>query len=90
MKPKIQMTEEEAKSLLLCIYGPSMNNFNSIIKKLKEAGYIRKSKLVELVEEVDRMTYIPFEGLYNWKSINKLFDCIKALKKDHPEFGGKK
>ena len=59
------------------------------IGNLNHAGYIRKSPLVELVEEAEKILnndsdyYTPYD-------IGIVAKGFKALKKDHPEFGGKK
>ena len=61
---------------------------SAFIGNLKDAGLIRKSSLVELVEEAEwicKRTDVTYEQI-----ISKLRDALQALKKDHPEFGGKK
>ena len=85
------MTEEEARKLFIDI------GISAIVGKAMEGaidhGYIRKSALVELVEEAEKM--------YDYWCSDKKTNCevvmdamkiaISKLKKDHPEFtGGKK
>ena len=93
--PSFQMTEEEAREKLNRIipWGliESQNEeafLSAFIGNLKDAGLIRKSSLVELVEEAEwicKRTDVTYEQI-----ISKLRDALQALKKDHPEFGGKK
>ena len=88
MKP--QFTEEEARDILYCIYGPTMQNFNTIIKRLGEHGYIRKSDLEILIEEAER-AYDDFAYEYDnpgvdtsWSNtvacIKSQHRCIQAMK----------
>ena len=63
------------------------------IGNLKHAGYIRKSELVELVEEAE-WTFENYRDEDNCITIVEALEisnrALQALKKDHPEFGGKK
>ena len=97
---KIQMTEEEAREKLdrIIPWGliESQNEeafLSAFIGNLKDAGYIRKSSLVELVEEAEWI-YENYQSakhcLTTVDALEKNHDALQALKKDHPEFGGKK
>ena len=99
-KPKVQMTEEEAREKLdrIIPWGliESQNEeafLSAFIGNLKDAGYIRKSALVELVEEAEWI-YENYQSakycLTTDEALEKNHDALQALKKDHPEFGGKK
>ena len=98
--PSFQMTEEEFKKLLHeCVAYSGEMDIDLSVQEAKMKGYIRKSELVELVEEAE-------EGykLWNYNHNNnidngwsetvsmllRLYNVIQALIKDHPEFGGKK
>ena len=90
--PSFQITEEEARKLTRAIHGGCESfghDEDYYIKNLKQAGYIRKSELVELVEEAEKL----YGGCVfydeNSVAIQKMYSAIQALKKDHPEFGGK-
>ena len=98
-KAPFQMTEEEAREMIkhVCIRA-SVNykwieivDVDTTISELRKRGYIRKSPLVELVEEAEKL----YGGCVfydeNSVAIQKMYSAIQALKKDHPEFtGGKK
>jgi hypothetical protein len=62
-------------------------------EKIKQKGYIRKSELVELVEEAEWI-YENYQSakycLTTSEALEKNYQALQALKKDHPEFGGKK
>ena len=100
-KAPFQMTEEEAREKLdrIIPWGliESQNEeafLSAFIGNLKDAGYIRKSELVELVEEAEWM-YENYRSedycLTIDEALEKNHDALQALKKDHPEFvGGKK
>jgi len=83
-----QMTEEEARRLFIDL-GIS-ESIEIAIEEARRHGYIRKSELVELVEEAEKL----YGGCVfydeNSVAIQKMYSAIQALKKDHPEFGGKK
>jgi len=97
--PSLQMTEEEAREILSVVFNHEIHTKQDVIDSisdLKKAGYIRKSSLVELVEEAEEM-YSELMSSTNESSKKELADlCVKyrkalqALKKDHPEFGEKK
>ena len=89
--PSFQMTEDQAYEICRIISGS--NNWDEDLKRLKQAGYIRKSSLVELVEEAEWI-YENYQSakycLTTDEALEKNHDALQALKKDHPEFGGKK
>jgi len=66
---------------------------SAFIGNLKDAGLISKSSLVELVEEAEWI-YENYQSakycLTTDEALEKNHDALQALKKDHPEFGGKK
>jgi hypothetical protein len=86
---KAQMTEEEA----MLIYQYIGDGHVEFIKRLKQLGYIRKSSLVELVKEAEWM-YENYRSedycLTIGEALEKNHQALQALKKDHPDFGGKK
>ena len=89
--PSFQVTEEEARKILeVATILRVRGDMERWIGNLKHAGYIRKSELVELVEEAEKL----YGGCVfydeNSVAIQKMYSAILALKKDHPEFGGKK
>ena len=89
--PSFQMTEEEARKLFIDI------GISAIVGKAMEGardhGYIRKSALVELVEEAE-WTFENYRDEDNCITIVEALEisnrALQALKKDHPEFGEKK
>lgn len=95
-KAPFQMTEEEARvisKILVCDSETCKYVDNDCVEcryyKLKQAGYIRKSALVELVEEAEKILNNDSD-YYTPHDIGIVAKGFKALKKDHPEFGGKK
>ena len=91
--PSFQVTEEEARKILeVATILRKRGDMEIWIGNLKHAGYIRKSSLVELVEEAEKIWAIYYSDSESIPSnINcKLYKALQALKKDHPEFGGKK
>ena len=89
--PSFQITEEEARKILeVATILRVRGDMEIWIGNLKHAGYIRKSELVELVEEAEKL----YGGCVfydeNSVAIQKMYSALQALKKDHPEFGGKK
>ena len=100
-KPKVQMTEEEAYNIIKHVYicGSIDRKWVDVvmveqtIDELKKHGYIRKSELVELVEEAEWM-YKNYRSedycLTIVEALEKNHDALQALKKDHPAFGGGK
>ena len=91
--PSFQVTEEEARKLARAMHGGCESfghDEDYYIENLKQAGYIHKSDLVELVEEAEKL----YGGCVfydeNSVAIQKMYSAIQALKKDHPEFGEKK
>ena len=99
--PSFQMTEEEAGEIIkhVCIRA-SVNykwieivDVDTTISELRKAGLIRKSELVELVDEAEWM-YENYRSedycITIVEALEKNHDALQALKKDHPEFGGKK
>ena len=89
--PSFQVTEEEARKILeVATILRVQGDMEIWIGNLKHAGYIRKSELVELVEEAEKL----YGGCVfydeNSVAIQKMYSALQALKKDHPEFGGKK
>ena len=92
-KPKIQHTKEEWASIV-----DDLGWNPDVMVELEQKGYIRKSELVELVEEAeesfdewDSSTSKNSFPLWQMEGIVKVqFKALQALKKDHPEFGGKK
>lgn len=100
--PSFQVTEEDAREKLNRIIPWGLGLIESrneeaflsaFIEKLKDSGYIRKSALVELVEEAEWM-YENYRSedycLTIVEALEKNHDALQALKKDHPEFGGGK
>jgi len=92
--PSFQITEEEARKILeVATILRKRGDMEIWIGNLKHAGYIRKSELVELVEEAEWM-YENYQSakycLTTSDALEKNHDALQALKKDHPEFGGKK
>ena len=96
-KPKVQMTEREAREKLDRIIPwdliESQNEeafLSAFIGNLKDAGLISKSELVELVEEAEWM-YENYQSaeycLTTDEALEKNYQALQALKKDHPEFG---
>ena len=92
-KPKIQMTEEEFIQMMSDLGWTDVTAGNYVIKTAKQKGYIRKSELVELVEEAEWI-YENYQSakhcLTTDEALEKNYQALQALKKDHPEFGGKK
>jgi len=93
-KPSFQMTEEEARKILeVATILRVRGDMEIWIDNLKHAGYIRKSELVELVEEAEWI-YENYQSakfcLTTVDALEKNYQALQALKKDHPEFGGKK
>ena len=95
-KPKVQMTEEEFIQMMSDLGWTDVTASSYVIKTAKQKGYIRKSELVELVEEAEEVyyqwkDYLGFEKNTSSRDvIEKQRKALKILKKDHPEFGGKK
>ena len=92
--PSFQVTEEEARKILeVATILRKRGDMEIWIGNLKHAGYIRKSELVELVEEAEWM-YENYRSedycLTIGEALEKNHSALQALKKDHPEFGGKK
>ena len=94
--PSFQMTEEEARvisKIVVCDSETCIYVDNDCVEcryyKLKQAGYIRKSSLVELVEEAEKILNNDSD-YYTPHDIGIVAKGFKALKKDHPEFEGKK
>jgi len=89
--PSFQMTEEEARILFIDL-GIS-ESVEIAIEDARRHGYIRKSSLVELVEEAEWI-YENYQSakycLTTDEALEKNHDALQALKKDHPDFGGKK
>jgi hypothetical protein len=90
------MTEEEARKLARVMHGGCESfghDEDYYIENLKQAGYIHKSELVELVEEAE-WTFENYRDEDNCITIVEALEisnrALQALKKDHPEFGGKK
>ena len=87
-KPKIQHTKEEWASII-----DDLGWNPDVMVELEQKGYIRKSLLVELVEEAEWM-YENYRSedycLTIGEALEKNHSALQALKKDHPEFGGKK
>ena len=93
-KPKVQMTEEEFKQVLHeCVAYSGELDIDLSVQEAKQKGYIRKSELVKLVEEAEWI-YENYQSakhcLTTGEALGKNYQAIQALKKDHPEFGGKK
>lgn len=91
--PSFQITEEEARKILeVATILRKRGDMEIWIGNLKHAGYIRKSELVELVEEAEWI-YENYQSakycLTTDEALEKNHDALQALKKDHPEFGGK-
>lgn len=94
--PSFQMTEEEAGEIIkhVCIRA-SVNykwieivDVDTTISELRKAGLIRKSELVELVDEAEWM-YENYRSedycITIVEALEKNHDALQALKKDHPE-----
>lgn len=101
MKPKFQITEEEAREILSVVFNHEIHTKQDVIDSisdLKKAGYIRKSELQILVDESEEIIKQEYEYVFATLKggeaglrmtnieIMKLFETIEALKKDHPEF----
>lgn len=92
--PSFQVTEEEARKILeVATILRVRGDMEIWIGNLKHAGYIRKSELVELVGEAE-WTFENYRDEDNCITIVEALEinnrALQALKKDHPEFGGKK
>jgi hypothetical protein len=91
-KPKVTHTKEEWFDILdayYCACNDREKGIDETMNNLERNGLIRKSELVELVEEAEKILnndsdyYTPYD-------IGIVAKGFKALKKDHPDFGGKK
>ena len=95
-KAPFQMAEEEARvisKIVVCDSETCKYVDNDCVEcryyKLKQAGYIRISSLVELVEEAEKILNNDSD-YYTPHDIGIIAKGFKALKKDHPKFGGGK
>jgi hypothetical protein len=87
-------SEEECAEFLCNVYNHNKEYcLRSLVPMAKQKGYIRKSELVELVEEAEWI-YENYQSakycLTTSEALEKNYQALQALKKDHPEFGGKK
>ena len=93
-KAPFQITEEEARKILeVATILRVRGDMEIWIGNLKHAGYIRKSELVELVEEAEgeykKWLTRTDDNMSETMVMDKFNKALQALKKDHPEFGGK-
>ena len=87
MSDKIQMTEEQAREIVVVIEQDyDVSYISKGIEKLKQAGYIIKSELQQKVEEAERM----YLKILSEREINDfevvLIKAFRELKQSHPEF----
>lgn len=85
MENKIQMTEKQAR-VMLTIAG--IISLDICLENLNEAGFICKSELEELVDKCEER-YKEWVRANYYKKIDvtkTFYECIQALKKNHPEF----
>ena len=85
-----KMTEKEFEKLLhACVVHSGEIDVDLSVQEAKMKGYIRKSSLVELVEEAEWI-YENYQSakycLTTDEALEKNHDALQALKKDHPEF----
>ena len=98
MNNRIQMTEEQARGIIECIFGTAFgfveNDGTVYIQRLRENGYIIKSELQQKVEEAEKY-------FTEWKNyrigeiityggeaelVNFIYETMQLLKQSHPEF----
>lgn len=95
-KKVIFESEEDALKIFNCFIGEKFSDSIQYLNRLKEYGYIRKSELQTLVEEAEEMYNNQENGSVDdvWSFrrhlIEVLYRVVAELKKDHPEFGGRK
>lgn len=94
MTEKFQITEEQARQLHEdCILDLGVTSKKLFINGMKRNGYIRKSELEQIVDEAEEMGEIWINDCdhasHSSTVIPILLHAVQALKKDHPEFGGK-
>jgi hypothetical protein len=76
---KIQMTEEQA----MCLYRMAGDGHVEFIKRLKQAGYIRKSAWEEAEEMYKGLRYDEsYDQNYLYLIMNKLYEAIQELKSE--------
>ena len=96
MTNKIQMTEEQARGIIECIFGTAFefveNDGIVYIQRLRENGYIIKSELQQKVEEAEDdydnyvKNFIDIESDDRNELIEDLYKLVQLLKQSHPEF----
>jgi hypothetical protein len=89
---KIQMTEKEAREIFNVGIWADENgkHQNEFVKRLKDNGYIKKSELETLIDQVTEMVRLE-TGLKPFSTFEeKLWNAIQALKATHPEFNKEK
>ena len=88
-KPKVQHTKEEWASIV-----DDLDWNPDVMVELEQKGYICKSELVKLVEEAEgehkKWLTRTDDNMSETMVMDKFNKALQALKKDHPEFGGKK
>ena len=87
MSNKILMTEEQAREIVTVIEQDyDVLYISEGVEKLKQAGYIIKSKLQQKVEEAERM-YLKIQSERAFSGLEVvLIRAFRELKQSHPEF----